>query len=32
MTTLDIVMTIFIGGVVLIGVGSFIWVIFFKKE
>ncbi len=32
MTLLDIVMTIFITGVVLTGVISFIWIIFFKKD
>ncbi len=32
MSTLDTIMTIFIAGVVIVGVGSFIWVIFFKKD
>ncbi len=32
MTTLDTVMTIFITGVVLVGVVSFIWIIFFEKD
>ncbi len=32
MTILDIVQTVFLIGVIVVGVGSFMWIIFFKKD
>ncbi len=32
MTILDIVETVFLIGVIVVGVGSFMWIIFFKKD
>lgn len=32
MTILDIAQTVFLIGVIVVGVGSFMWIIFFKKD